>query len=115
VGIAALGVYGLIAYTVKQKTQEIGVRTALGAPRGRIVGHFLRHGVRLTAVGIGIGVILALGASRLMTSVMFGVAATDPVSFTVASVMVMAAALFASLAPAWRAATMDPVSALRQL
>jgi predicted permease len=114
VGVAAIGVYGLIAYTVKQKQQEIGVRTALGAPRGRIVGQFLRHGVRLAIAGIGIGVIGALGVGRLMTSVLLGVAATDFVSFTFGVAVVMVAALLASLAPAWRAATANPVSALRQ-
>jgi len=114
VSIEALGVYGLVAYIVRHKRQEIGVRTALGAPRGRIVGHFLRHGIQLAAAGIAVGVTLALGVSRLMTTVLFGVAATDLTSFTAAAVVVWSAALLASLVPAWRAATADPVSALRQ-
>ena len=115
IAVAVLGVYGLIAYTVAQKQQEIGVRTALGATSSRIVWQFLGHGARLAVAGIGLGAIAALGVSRLMTSVLFGVTATDLASFVFGAAMVLVAALLASLAPAWRAATTDPLRALRQL
>jgi predicted permease len=113
VAVAALGVYGLMAYSVKQKAHDIGIRAALGAPRARIVRHFLRHGALLTVSGAGLGVLAALIVSRLMRSMLFGVAATDIVAFGGAVFVVITAALVASWLPAWRAANADPVTALR--
>jgi predicted permease len=113
VAVAALGVYGLMAYSVKQKAHDIGIRAALGAPRARIVGHFLRHGALLTVSGTGLGMLAALIVSRLMRSLLFGVAATDSVAFGGAAFVVITAALVASWLPAWRAANADPVTALR--
>jgi predicted permease len=113
VGIAAFGVYGLVAYTIKLKAHEIGVRAALGAPRSSIVWSFLRRGGTLAATGTAAGVILSLAVSRLMTTLLFGVAATDLASFTIATVVVASSAMLASLLPAWRAANVDPIATLR--
>ncbi|HTM01880.1 MAG TPA: ABC transporter permease [Vicinamibacterales bacterium] len=113
VAIAALGVYGLVAYTVKQKAHDIGVRTALGATRTTIAGHFLRQGARLALLGGAIGVLASLGVARLMARFLFGVATTDLASFTVATIVVIGLALIASLVPAWRAANGSPSASLR--
>jgi ABC-type antimicrobial peptide transport system permease subunit len=113
VGVVALGVYGLVAYAVRQSRHAIGVRTALGATRPAIVRHFLRQGMTLTAAGVAIGIAAAFTVTRLMTTLLFGVAATDVTSFIVATVIVLAAALVASFSPAWRAASDDPIAALR--
>lgn len=111
--VAALGVYGLLAYTVRQRAHEIGVRTALGATRASIVGAFLRDGARLAAIGAAIGIVAALGVGRMMTTLLFGVAGTDPASFAMATAVVTGSALLACALPAWRAATADPLAALR--
>jgi putative ABC transport system permease protein len=106
-------VYGLVAYTVKQKAHEIGVRSALGATRASLVRHLLSGVTILAASGAGLGVVVALGVGQAMSQLLFGVAATDLTSFTVATLVVLASALAASLAPAWRAARQDPIAALR--
>ena len=114
VGVAALGVYGLVAYTVKQRAQEIGIRTALGGTRGTIVGHFMRQGLMLSALGAALGVAMAVGVARLMTTLLFGIASSDVMSFAIATLVVIGSAVAASLVPAWRAATNDPIAALRR-
>lgn len=111
--VATLGVYGLVAYTVKQKAHEIGVRSALGATRASLVRHLLSGVTILAASGAVLGVVVALGVGQAMSQLLFGVAATDLTSFTVAPLVVLASALAASLAPAWRAARQDPIAALR--
>jgi ABC-type antimicrobial peptide transport system permease subunit len=113
VAVSALGVYGLLAYTVRQRSREIGVRTALGAPRGAIVGVFLRRGATLIVMGISLGLLIAFAVSRLMTRVLLDVVATDMTSFVMATAVVATAAVMASVIPAWRAATLDPLSVLR--
>ena len=113
VGVSALGVYGLLAYTVRQRSREIGVRTALGAPRGAIVGVFLRRGATLIVMGTSLGVLIAFAVSRLMARLLLGVVATDMTSFALATAVVTVAAVMASVIPAWRAATLDPVAVLR--
>ncbi len=112
--LAAMGMYGLVSYTVTQSMHEIGIRMALGAQGIEVVWHFLRRGLRLGAVGAVIGGVAALAATRLLGSVLFGVSATDPISFATALAVVLGAVLVATLIPAWRAARTNPTAALRQ-
>ena len=112
--LAVMGIYGLVSYTVKQSTHEIGIRMALGAPRGEVVWHFLRRGLGLGALGVVVGSVAALASTRLLGSVLFGVRATDPVSFATALAVVLGAVLVATLVPAWQAARTSPLAALRQ-
>ena len=109
----AAGIYGLTAYTVKQSTHEIGIRMALGAQRADVVWRFLGRGLRLGAIGAAIGMGAALAVTRLLRTLLYGVSATDVVSFVTASGVVLVIALAASLVPAWRAARTNPIAALR--
>jgi predicted permease len=111
--LAALGTYGLVSYTVRQRTHEIGIRIALGATSRAIVLYFLERGLRLGAVGAAVGVVAALALTRLLGSVLFGVSATDGLSFARALGVVAAGVLVATLIPSWRAARIDPLAALR--
>jgi putative ABC transport system permease protein len=112
-GITAAGLGGVVAFSVSQRTQEIGVRMALGAGRGEVLGMVLREGLRLVALGLVAGTLAAIGLSRLMTGLLFHVESTDPLTFgTMALVLVLIAAA-ACLVPARRAATVDPLVALR--
>lgn len=111
--LGIIGIYGVIAYVVSQKTREIGIRSALGAERGQLTGMFLRQGLALGAVGVvaGLGAAIALG--RLMSSLLFGVGPLDPAAYVAALGLVFAAAALASYVPARRAATIDPMETLR--
>jgi putative ABC transport system permease protein len=111
--LAAMGTYGLVSYTVKQSTHEIGIRMALGAARLSVVREFLVRGLRLGAIGAALGIVAALSASRLLGSVLFGVSATDGTSFARALAIVLGGVVVATMVPAWRAARTDPLSALR--
>ncbi len=111
--LAAMGTYGLVSYTVKQSTHEIGIRMALGASGLSVVRRFLGRGLRLGAIGAAVGVAAALGVTRLLTSVLFGVSPTDAVSFARALALVLGVVLVATLVPAWRAARTNPLTALR--
>jgi putative ABC transport system permease protein len=111
--LAAMGTYGLVSYTVKQSTHEIGIRMALGAPGLSIVRRFLSRGLRLGAIGAAVGIVAALGVSTLLRSVLFGVSATDAVSFARALALVLGVVVAATLVPAWRASRTNPLSALR--
>ncbi len=111
--LAAMGTYGLVSYTVKQSTHEIGIRMALGATGLSVVRGFLGRGLRLGAVGAALGFVAALGVSRLLGSVLFGVSATDGISFARALAVVLAGVVVATIVPAWRAARTNPLSALR--
>jgi predicted permease len=113
ISLAAVGVYGLVAYSVKQSTHEIGVRIALGAQRRDVSLRFLTRGMRLGLLGVGIGIAGALMATRLMAAVLYGVNPTDSVTFAGATGLVLGLALFASFLPSWRAASLDPIRALR--
>ncbi len=111
--LAALGTYGLVSYTVKQSTHEIGIRMALGASGLSVVREFLGRGLRLGAMGAGIGIVSALALSRFLQGALFGVSATDGTSFVSALAIVLGGVVFATLVPAWRAARTDPLQALR--
>jgi predicted permease len=111
--LAAMGTYGLVSYTVKQSTHEIGIRMALGASGSSVVRAFLRRGLELGLVGAAFGVVAALAATRLLGGLLFGVSPTDPVSFGRALAMVLAVVAVATIVPAWRAARTNPLTALR--
>ena len=111
--LAAMGTYGLVSYIVKQSTHEIGIRMALGASGRSVVLKFVTRGLKLGAIGAALGIVAALGASRLLGSALFGVSATDPVSFARALAMVLGGVVVATIVPAWRAARTSPLSAMR--
>lgn len=111
--LAAVGLYGVIAYTVQQRTREIGVRIALGAKPQEMIGLVLFQGARLAIVGVAIGVVAALGLVRLMTGLLYGVTANDPLTFAGVSILLLLVALAASYVPARRAMHVDPIVALR--
>jgi predicted permease len=111
--LAAVGLYGVMAYMVEQRTGEIGVRMALGADRGQIVRMVLRGGFLQIGIGLAIGIPAAIGAGKLMTGQLFGVKPWDPTMLTLATLLLALAALLASLIPARRAASVEPMVALR--
>ncbi len=111
--LAALGVYGVIAYAVSRRTREIGIRMALGATRGEVRRRMLAETLRMTLVGLLVGLLGALAAGRVMSSMLFGVTATDPTTFVTAVVVIVSTAAIAGYLPARRASAIDPVAALR--
>jgi putative ABC transport system permease protein len=111
--LAAIGIYGLMAYTVQQRTQEMGIRMALGADRSRIRNLVVRQGMQLAIIGAVIGVAAAFGLMRLMASFLFGVKPWDPIVFVTVPVLLSAVALFAVWFPATRASRLDPMESLR--
>ncbi len=111
--LAAVGLYGVLAYMVERRTSEIGVRMALGADRGRVIGMVLGGAFWQVGVGLVLGIPAAIGAGKLMTTQLFGVEPWDPVMLTLATLLLGLAALAASLIPAWRAAGIEPMTALR--
>jgi predicted permease len=111
--LSIVGIYGVIAYVVSQRTREIGIRMALGARPALILPVFVRQGLLLAAIGIGVGLAAAAGLTRLMSSLLFGVSALDPLTYAAVSALLMAAAVLASYLPARRAMAIDPVEALR--
>ncbi|HZI85432.1 MAG TPA: FtsX-like permease family protein, partial [Pyrinomonadaceae bacterium] len=111
--LAAAGLYAVIAYLVSQRTREIGIRLALGATPQHILGLIMRHGMKLTLMGVTIGVVGALVVTRLMRSLLFGVAPTDLMTFSISAVVLMVVALLACFIPARRATKVDPLVALR--
>ena len=112
--LAAVGVYGVIAYSVSRRAHEIGIRMALGARRDQVLGLVLREGLTMAAVGIGAGLIIALVATRAISSLLFGVSSVDIPTYAIASCVLLFVALAASFAPAFRAASMDPSAILHQ-
>jgi putative ABC transport system permease protein len=111
--IAALGIYGVMAYTVGQRTREIGIRMALGAARADVQRLIMGQATRLTLVGVGIGLAAAYGLTRFMVNQLFGVRPDDPPTFVVVTVILAASAVFAAWLPVARAVRVDPVVALR--
>jgi len=111
--LAVVGVYGVKAYTVAQRSREIGIRMALGASTGDTLWLFLREGMILTGVGLVLGLLMAAGVARLLTSMLYEVSALDPVTFIVAPLILAAVSLLATYLPARRAAHVDPIVALR--
>jgi len=111
--LGLIGIYGVISYTVSQRKREIGIRLALGAQSGDVVSMVLTQGAKLALLGVCIGVAAAFALARLMTSLLFGVTAHDPVTFAAVAVLLMLVALFACYIPARRAMKVDPIVALR--
>jgi predicted permease len=111
--LASIGVYGVMAYLVNQGTRELGIRMALGATDRGILSLVLRRGMTLAGAGVGIGVVAALAMTRLLSSFLFGVRATDPVTFLAIAAALMIVAAIASLIPARRASRIDPMMSLR--
>ncbi len=111
--LSAVGIYGVISYSVAERTSEIGIRGALGASRGNVLGLILRHGIWMTGAGLGIGLLGALGLTRLMATLLFGVGAWDPLTLAGVAGILIGVGLLACYIPARRAAKVDPMVALR--
>ena len=111
--LAAVGVYGVLAYSVTQRTQEMGVRTALGASAADVLRLVVGEGVKLAAIGIAIGLVGAFGVTRFVSSILFDTSPSDPLSYTAVSLFLVGVAAFASWLPARRATKVDPIVALR--
>jgi ABC-type antimicrobial peptide transport system permease subunit len=111
--LASVGIYGVLSYMVGQRTKEIGVRMALGAQRVDVLCMVLRDGARMTLVGVVVGVVGAMGLTRLMASMLFGVKPMDPLTFIAVTSLLCAIAMLACYVPARRAMKVDPMEALR--
>ena len=111
--IAAIGIYSVLAYSVNQRTREIGVRMALGSPGAQVLGLIVREGMAVVALGVGVGVVGALALSRVLTSLVFDVSVRDPLTYVVVAASLAAVALVACVLPARKAARTDPLVALR--
>ena len=112
--LAVVGVYGVMAYMVLQRTSEIGIRMAMGARSIDVIRMVVGQSMRLALAGIGLGVAVALALTRLVANLLYDVSPDDPVTFLTVASILAATALVAGGIPAWRAARIDPVSALRQ-
>jgi putative ABC transport system permease protein len=111
--LAVVGIYGVMSYSVNERTHEIGVRMALGAQRGNVLGLITKLGLKLTGIGVGIGILLALGLTRLMSTVLYGVKASDPITYAAVAFGLGCVAMLACFIPARRATKVDPMVALR--
>ena len=112
--LAALGIYSVMSFAVAQRTHEIGLRMALGARREQVLRQVLRDGMTTSFVGVLLGSIGAYLAGRAMKGILFGVGALDPTAFSIVTGLLLVCAAFACLVPAMRAASVDPMTALRQ-
>jgi putative ABC transport system permease protein len=111
--LAAVGIYGLMSYWVSQRTYEIGLRVAIGATRGQIVSMILAQGLRISIYGVIGGILSAIAVTRSLGSLLYGVAATDSLTFAMMTALVLGMAILAAAFPAWRAMRIDPVKSLR--
>jgi putative ABC transport system permease protein len=111
--LASLGLYGVISYLVGQRTHELGIRLALGAQRRDVLLLVLTHGLKMALGGVALGLIVSLGLTRLLAKMLYGVSATDPMTFIAITLLLMTVALMACFVPAWRATQVDPLVALR--
>jgi ABC-type antimicrobial peptide transport system permease subunit len=111
--MAAAGVYGMMAFVVAHETRAIGVRMALGASRERILQTVVRDALSVVLIGLAIGIVAAVVASRAFAALVFGVTTTEPVVYAAVAVVLAALGIAASLVPAWRATKVDPLVALR--
>jgi ABC-type antimicrobial peptide transport system permease subunit len=111
--LASVGIYGVLAYSVSQRLHEIGVRMALGADRGSVIRLVVRQGLRLTAIGVSLGILTAVGLARLIEKLLFGVKPSDPWVYIFLSLLLAGVALLACCIPALRASRVDPMAALR--
>jgi ABC-type antimicrobial peptide transport system permease subunit len=112
--LAAIGLYGVMAYAVGERTREIGIRMALGASRVAVLRMVLQQGMKLILCGVTLGLAASFAATRLLASQLFGITPTDAVTFVAVPLLLLTVALFACLIPARRAATVNPLIALRQ-
>jgi len=111
--LAVVGLYGVKAYSVARRTREIGIRMALGAQAGAVLRMIMGEGSIMLVSGVAVGLLLAIATAKILSGILYGVAALDPVAFTVAPLVLTAAALIATWLPARRATRVDPVQALR--
>src|SRR3954471_1475182 len=111
--LASVGIYGVISYTVGQRTREIGIRIALGAGRNDVLRSILGQGAKMALLGVAIGTVAALALARLMSTMLYGVSASDPLTFLGVAGLLMLVALTACYIPARRAMHVDPIVALR--
>jgi putative ABC transport system permease protein len=112
--LACIGLYGVMSYATTRRTQEIGVRLALGASQSEVMQLILKQGLRLVMVGVAVGLLSAITVTRAMKTMLFGLSATDPVTYFVLTLLLIAVALLACYLPARRAMKVDPLIALRQ-
>jgi ABC-type antimicrobial peptide transport system permease subunit len=111
--LAAVGLYGVIAYSVSRRTREVGIRLALGAPRAQVMRMVVWQGGRLAAIGIALGLGISAFVTGLLESLLYGVSGLDPIAFTGAAILLLMVALAANVIPALTASRVNPVTALR--
>ena len=111
--LAVTGIYGVMSYFVNERRREFGIRVALGAQSADVLGMVAKTGLRLALIGVGVGALLALGVTRVISAVLYDVKPWDPVTYAAVGVVLTAVALLACFVPAWRASKVDPITALR--
>jgi putative ABC transport system permease protein len=111
--LATVGIYSVLAYTVRQRVREIGIRMALGAPVKGLLGMIVIEGLKPTLVGVGLGLVMAAALVRVMATLLFGVSQYDPGTFSVVALLMLAVGIIATLLPAYRATRVDPIVTLR--
>jgi putative ABC transport system permease protein len=111
--LAGIGLYGIVSYSVSRRTREVGIRISLGADRARVVRTLMGNGLKLVILGSVIGLAIALLAANVLTSLLFNVSATDPMTFLLVPLVLVVTALVAAYVPARRASRVDPAAALR--